>query len=83
MREKRTTVSVLFAVLTSLPTNLRRTISNRASILGGKCLNRRVLGEGGFGHNLYGWDLNLDLKLAIKEYYPTGFVTAQTPRRTP
>ena len=45
------------------------------SILGGKCLVGRVLGEGGFGITYLGWDLNLDLKLAIKEYYPAGFVT--------
>ncbi len=45
------------------------------SILGGKCLVGRVLGEGGFGITYMGWDLNLDLKLAIKEYYPAGFVT--------
>jgi serine/threonine protein kinase len=45
------------------------------SILGGKCLIGRVLGEGGFGITYMGWDLNLDLKLAIKEYYPTGYVT--------
>ena len=45
------------------------------SILGGKCLIGRVLGEGGFGITYMGWDLNLELKLAIKEYYPAGFVT--------
>ena len=45
------------------------------SILGGKYLIGRVLGEGGFGITYIGLDLNLDLKLAIKEYYPTGFVT--------
>ena len=45
------------------------------SFLGGMCLIGRVLGEGGFGITYMGWDLNLDLKLAIKEYYPTGYVT--------
>ena len=33
-----------------------------------------ALGEGGFGITYIGRDLNLDIKVAVKEFYPNGFV---------
>jgi len=37
-----------------------------------------VIGEGGFGITYMGWDTALELRVAIKEFYPTGFVTRET-----
>ena len=45
------------------------------SILAGTYLVGCVLGQGGFGITYIGFDLNLNLKVAIKEYYPEGCVT--------
>ena len=50
------------------------------TILNGKYLAGKVLGEGGFGITYLGWDLNLEVKLAIKEYYPNGFVVRDASR---
>ena len=47
------------------------------SIVSGKYLVGRVLGEGGFGITYIGFDLNLELRVAIKEYFPSGMVTRQ------
>ena len=38
----------------------------------------RVLGQGGFGITYLGWDLYLDMPVAIKEYYPSGMVMRDT-----
>ncbi len=52
------------------------------TILAGKYLVGRVLGEGGFGITYMGIDLNLEIKVAIKEYYPNGFVARDATHST-
>lgn len=45
------------------------------TLLSDKYLTGKVLGQGGFGITYLGWDLNLDIRLAIKEFFPQGMVS--------
>lgn len=45
------------------------------TILHGRYLTGRMLGQGGFGVTYVGYDLALDIRVAVKEYFPSGCVT--------
>lgn len=45
------------------------------TILHGQYLLGRTLGQGGFGITYLGWDLTLDVPVAIKEFLPTDFAS--------
>ena len=44
------------------------------TILQGRYVIGKVLGKGGFGITYIGYDMSLDIRVAVKEYYPEGFV---------
>lgn len=48
------------------------------TVLKGQYLVGKVLGQGGFGITYLGWDLYLNIPVAIKEYYPTGVVMRES-----
>ncbi len=50
------------------------------TILNGSYMVGKTLGQGGFGITYIGYDLHNDAAVAIKEYFPTGFVTRNTER---
>lgn len=55
---------------------------NPLTILQGKYLVGDVLGEGGFGITYVGFEMNLEIRLAIKEFYPNGFVSRDHTQTT-
>ena len=47
------------------------------TLLQNQYLVGKVLGQGGFGITYIGWDQHLSIPVAIKEYFPTGYVNRE------
>lgn len=47
------------------------------TLLGGRYLLGRAIGQGGFGITYIGRDLTLDLRVAVKEFFPFGFASRE------
>lgn len=52
------------------------------TVLAGKYLIGKTLGRGGFGVTYLGYDLMLENRVAIKEFFPSGMCTRSYPVRT-
>ena len=52
------------------------------TVLLGRYVVGNALGEGGFGITYIGRDIKLDMRIAIKEYFPSGFVNRNSTSST-